>query len=56
LIARALASACRGHQELVRENIALRHQLRELNFGFIFASVFEADVGGTGQQLHEDED
>ena len=30
LIVRALALACRGHQELVLENIALRHQLRTL--------------------------
>lgn len=29
-IVRALALACRGHQELVFENIALRHQLRTL--------------------------
>lgn len=30
LALRALALACRGHQELVLENIALRHQLRAL--------------------------
>jgi hypothetical protein len=30
LIARALALACRGHQELVLENIALRQQLKAL--------------------------
>jgi hypothetical protein len=28
LIARALALACRGHQELVLENLALRQQLQ----------------------------
>ena len=30
LVLRALALACRGHQEVVLENIALRHQLRAL--------------------------
>jgi hypothetical protein len=30
LVFRALALACRGHQEVVLENIALRHQLRTL--------------------------
>ena len=30
MVARALALACRGHQELVFENIALRQQLRAL--------------------------
>jgi hypothetical protein len=30
LILRALALACPGHQELVLENMALRHQLRTL--------------------------
>jgi hypothetical protein len=37
LIARALALACRGHQELVLENIALRQQLRAALF-FAFSS------------------
>jgi putative transposase len=30
LLARAMALACRGHQDIVLENLALRHQLRTL--------------------------
>ena len=30
LIARAIVAACRGHQDVVLENVALRHQLRML--------------------------
>jgi hypothetical protein len=30
LMLRAIAVACRGHQEVVLENMALRHQLRML--------------------------
>jgi hypothetical protein len=30
LLCRAIAGACRGHQDVVLENLALRHQLRKL--------------------------
>jgi hypothetical protein len=30
LLFRAIALACRGHQDVVLENLALRHQLRTL--------------------------
>jgi hypothetical protein len=30
LLARAIALACRGHHDIVLENLALRHQLRTL--------------------------